>query len=123
MCIDEQVVCAGSLDTFQIFVWSVKTARLLDVLAAHEGPVVALAFSPTQPLLASASWDKTVRTWDVFRSVADYLLWTHPSAQRSTSLLFCRRTSPQSCSTLRKSTALPALAGGSILVLVARTPA
>jgi len=64
----EQVVCAGSLDTFQIFVWSVRTARLLDVLAAHEGPVVALAFSPTQALLASASWDKTVRTWDVFRS-------------------------------------------------------
>ena len=62
-----QVICAGSLDTFQIFVWATKTARLLDVLAAHEGPVVALAFSPTQPLLASGSWDKTVRTWDVFR--------------------------------------------------------
>lgn len=62
-----QVICAGSLDTFHIFVWATKTARLLDVLAAHEGPVVALAFSPTQPLLASGSWDKTVRTWDVFR--------------------------------------------------------
>lgn len=61
-----QVVCAGSLDTFQIFVWSVKTGRLLDILAAHEGPVVALAFSPTQALLASVSWDRTLRTWDVF---------------------------------------------------------
>ena len=64
-----QVICAGSLDTFQIYVWSVRTGRLLDVLAGHEGPVPALAFSPTHSLLASASWDKTVRTWDVFRCV------------------------------------------------------
>ncbi len=62
-----QVVVAGSLDTFQVYVWAVRTARLLDALAGHEGPVVALAFSPAQPLLASASWDRTVRTWDVFR--------------------------------------------------------
>lgn len=26
-----EVVCAGSLDTFEIFVWSVKTARLTEV--------------------------------------------------------------------------------------------
>ena len=62
-----QVVCAGTLDTFQIYVWAVRTGRLLDLLAAHEGPVAQLAFSPTQSLLASCSWDHTVRTWDVFR--------------------------------------------------------
>jgi len=62
-----QVVVAGSLDTFQVYVWAVRPARLLDAQAGHEGPVVALAFSPAQPLLASASWDRTVRTWDVFR--------------------------------------------------------
>ncbi|PSC76313.1 periodic tryptophan 2-like protein [Micractinium conductrix] len=61
-----EIVCAGSKDSFQIFVWSLKTGRLLDVLAAHEGPVVALSFCPGASLLASASWDRTVRTWDVF---------------------------------------------------------
>ena len=61
-----QVVCAGSLDTFQIFVWSIKTGRLLEILAAHEGPVVGLAFDPHRPVLASVSWDRTLRTWDVF---------------------------------------------------------
>lgn len=102
-----QVVCAGSQDTFEIFVWSVKTSRLLEVwhstnsprfpqllsimdhqirpdgteqfskargctallaqvLSGHEGPVAGLAFSPTSSLLASASWDHTLRTWDVF---------------------------------------------------------
>lgn len=61
-----EIVVAGSSDTFQIFVWSLKTGRLLDVLAAHEGPVVSLGFAPGAPLLASASWDATVRTWDVF---------------------------------------------------------
>lgn len=31
----------------QIYVWSVKTGRLLDVLSGHEGPVHGLSFSPT----------------------------------------------------------------------------
>lgn len=52
----------------QIFVWSIKTGRLLDMLAAHEGPVVGLSFSPNRPVLMSASWDKTMKVWDVFSS-------------------------------------------------------
>lgn len=38
------------------------------MLAAHEGPVVGLSFSPNRPVLVSASWDKTVKLWDVFSS-------------------------------------------------------
>nr|GMD32397.1 periodic tryptophan protein 2 homolog [Ipomoea batatas] len=61
-----EVICAGTLDSFEIYVWSMKTGRLLDVLSGHEGPVHGLVFSPTNAILASSSWDKSVRLWDVF---------------------------------------------------------
>ncbi|XP_052258916.1 periodic tryptophan protein 2 homolog isoform X2 [Dreissena polymorpha] len=60
------IVCAGAMDSFEIFVWSMQTGRLLEVLAGHEGPISSLSFSPTQVQLASASWDNTVKIWDVF---------------------------------------------------------
>ncbi|KAG6817113.1 hypothetical protein H0H87_012634 [Tephrocybe sp. NHM501043] len=62
-----EVVAAGSTDSFEVFLWSVQTGKLLDVLAGHEGPVSSLAFSPSGAnQLASGSWDKTVRLWNVF---------------------------------------------------------
>ncbi|BGP39918.1 U3 snoRNP protein [Rhodotorula kratochvilovae] len=62
-----EVVCAGgSGDGFEIYMWSTQTGKLLDVLAGHEGPVAALAFSPLGDRLVSASWDKTIRVWDTF---------------------------------------------------------
>ncbi|KAL8997720.1 MAG: hypothetical protein Q9169_003049 [Polycauliona sp. 2 TL-2023] len=60
------VVCAGSLGSFDIHIWSVQTGQLLDQLAGHEGPVSSLAFSPSGGLLVSGSWDHTVRMWNVF---------------------------------------------------------
>lgn len=61
-----EIICAGSLDTFDIYMWSLQTGRLLEVLSGHEGPVSCLSFSPTKAILASGSWDKTVRFWDVY---------------------------------------------------------
>ena len=61
-----EVVVAGSIDSFEIFMWSVQTGKLLDILTGHEGPVGSLSFSPTGNLLASGSWDKYVRLWNVY---------------------------------------------------------
>lgn len=61
-----EVVAAGSLDDFDIHLWSVQTGQLLDRLAGHEGPVSSLAFAPDGGSLVSGSWDRTVRIWSVF---------------------------------------------------------
>ena len=49
------------------------------VLAGHEGPVSGLCFSPSRPLLASSSWDKTVRLWDVFGGKGNWESFSHPA--------------------------------------------
>ena len=61
-----EVVCAGSLDSFDIHIWSVQTGQLLDQLAGHEGPVASLSFAQTGGALVSGSWDHTVRMWNIF---------------------------------------------------------
>ncbi|CAI5638494.1 unnamed protein product [Oreochromis niloticus] len=63
-----ELVSAGAQDSFEIFLWSMQTGRLLEVLAGHEGPVSCLCFSPVQSVLASCSWDRTVRLWDMLDS-------------------------------------------------------
>ncbi|XP_040211280.1 periodic tryptophan protein 2 homolog [Rana temporaria] len=57
------IVCAGGQDSFEVYVWSIQTGRLLDVLAGHEGPISSIAFNPCKSVLATASWDQTVRLW------------------------------------------------------------
>ncbi len=61
-----EVVCAGSLDSFHIHIWSVQTGQLLDQLSGHEGPVASMAFAPFGDILVSGSWDHTVRLWSIF---------------------------------------------------------
>lgn len=62
-----EVVAAGSTDSFEIYLWSVQTGKLLDILTGHEGPVCALDFSPAGVnQLASGSWDRSIRIWNVF---------------------------------------------------------
>ncbi|KAK6486703.1 PWP2 small subunit processome component [Huso huso] len=63
-----EIVSAGSQGSFEVYIWSMQTGRLLEVLAGHEGPISNLSFNPVQGILASASWDKTVKIWDMYDS-------------------------------------------------------
>lgn len=63
-----EVVCAGSLDPFQIYVWSLQSGHLLEVLAGHEGPIACMEFTSTGGLLLSGSWDGTLKVWDVYKN-------------------------------------------------------
>eukprot|EP01133_Synstelium_polycarpum_P003452 gene3452-3926_t len=66
-----ELVCAGSQDTFEVYVWSVRTGRLTDVLSGHTAPVHSIAFDPSGAArLATGSWDKTVRVWDIYEDAA-----------------------------------------------------
>ena len=63
-----EIVCAGSMDPFNVYVWSLQTGQLVDVLAGHEGPITSLAFAPGMAVLASGSWDGTLKMWEVYKN-------------------------------------------------------
>jgi periodic tryptophan protein 2 len=62
-----EIVTAGSMDPFHIYAWNLQTGKLLDVLTGHQGPICGLAYQSSGGTLASASWDGTVKLWDLYK--------------------------------------------------------
>lgn len=61
-----EIVAAGCVDTFEVCVWSLRTGQILELLNGHTGPVSEIAFRPSRGTLATSSWDRTVRLWDMY---------------------------------------------------------
>jgi periodic tryptophan protein 2 len=62
-----EIITAGSMDPFHIYAWNLQTGKLLDVLTGHSGPVCNLAYQSSGGILASASWDGSVKLWDLYK--------------------------------------------------------
>jgi periodic tryptophan protein 2 len=62
-----EIVAAGSTDPFHIYAWNLQTGKLIDIFTGHAGPVCSLAFQATGGTLVSASWDGTVKLWDLYK--------------------------------------------------------
>eukprot|EP01031_Cornospumella_fuschlensis_P033349 gene33349-40340_t len=73
-----EIVCAGAQDApFSVYVWSLQTGSLLDVLSGHEGPVSCMDYCHARGVLATGSWDGTVKVWDVYGGGAGVETFEH----------------------------------------------
>ncbi|VDM96221.1 unnamed protein product [Thelazia callipaeda] len=61
-----ELVMASSVEIFNIYVWSLQNGQLLDVLSGHTAPIASISVHGAH--MASASWDKTLRVWNVVQS-------------------------------------------------------
>ena len=62
-----EVLVAGTMDPFHIYSWNLQSGKLLDILTGHVGPISSLCFHPIRGTLSSASWDGTVKIWDLYK--------------------------------------------------------
>uniref|UniRef100_A0A7S4VDS4 Small-subunit processome Utp12 domain-containing protein n=1 Tax=Alexandrium monilatum TaxID=311494 RepID=A0A7S4VDS4_9DINO len=65
----EIVAASTSSGSYAIYVWSIQTGNVLEVLTAHESYVQSLQFSPSAShpgQLISGGWDGKVCVWDLY---------------------------------------------------------
>ncbi|CCW61257.1 unnamed protein product [Phytomonas sp. EM1] len=61
-----EVLAVGSSHKNKIYLFSIQTGRVIDVLQGHEAPIACLAFHPSGTALTSGSLDHNLVFWDLF---------------------------------------------------------
>jgi len=61
-----ELLAAGTMDTGHIYLWATQTGRFLDEFTGHTAYCTHIAFHPKGTFMASVSWDKSVRMYDLF---------------------------------------------------------
>lgn len=62
--LDGRLLVSGSHDK-KVGIWDVQSGRLVKLLDGHEGVVLRVDMNSSGTLIASISWDGTVRLWGV----------------------------------------------------------
>lgn len=74
-----EIICAGGMEPYSIYVWALKSGDLIDILRGHTGPISCLAFSTTKDLLVSGSWDKSVKMWELYAKKPQFETYSNTS--------------------------------------------
>ena len=64
-----ELIAAGSANgNYNIYLWATKTGQCVDILPGHEARISHLRFAPSSNdgILASTSWDSSLKIWNVF---------------------------------------------------------
>ncbi|KAJ9469440.1 Periodic tryptophan protein 2-like protein [Diplonema papillatum] len=63
-----ELIACGSVTEAEVFLWSAQTGQLLEAFSGHEAPVSSVDFHVSGTVVATGSWDKTARLWEVYAS-------------------------------------------------------
>lgn len=61
-----EIVAAGSMDPYIVYVWNLRTGDLVDQVTGHTAPISCIAFSANKDMIATGSWDNTVKLWELY---------------------------------------------------------
>eukprot|EP01083_Nonionella_stella_P240463 840595_1 len=52
-----EIIIGGCEEPYEIYIWSLRTGKCLDILYGHDGPISCLTFSSKTNILISGSWE------------------------------------------------------------------